>query len=238
MEHIDAAQAVLALHLLDALEQGADVLARDGAVHAVVVGRDAAGGGKAFLRPLQKRRRSLSLCDTVMRVAPEARSTSLMRAISSATSSACRRTRTQQDGGGIEVVAGVHEFSTAAVAGLSIISRPAGMMPAAITSATALPPFSTSSKLAMMTWASWGGDQPHGDLGHHRQHALGADQHRQQVEAGRVGASEPNSTTSPSMVTAHALVHGQSVLQAVHAARVLADVAADGAGDLRGGSGA
>ena len=40
--------------------------------------------------------------------------------------------------------------------GLSIISRPAGMMPAAITAATASPAFRTSSKLAMMQRASCG----------------------------------------------------------------------------------
>ncbi len=40
--------------------------------------------------------------------------------------------------------------------GLSIISRPAGMMPAAITAATASPALRTSSKLAMMQRASCG----------------------------------------------------------------------------------
>ena len=40
--------------------------------------------------------------------------------------------------------------------GLSIISSPAGMMPAAITAATASPALRTSSKLAMMQRASWG----------------------------------------------------------------------------------
>ncbi len=40
--------------------------------------------------------------------------------------------------------------------GLSIISSPAGMMPAAITAATASPAFRTSSKLAMMQRASSG----------------------------------------------------------------------------------
>jgi len=40
--------------------------------------------------------------------------------------------------------------------GLSIISRPAGMMPAAMTAATASPALRTSSKLAMMQRANWG----------------------------------------------------------------------------------
>ncbi len=43
--------------------------------------------------------------------------------------------------------------STAPVAFLSIISRPAGMMPAAMMSATARPAFSTSSNAAMATVA-------------------------------------------------------------------------------------
>ena len=40
--------------------------------------------------------------------------------------------------------------------GLSIISKPAGMMPAAITEATASPALRMSSKLAMMQRANWG----------------------------------------------------------------------------------
>ena len=40
--------------------------------------------------------------------------------------------------------------------GLSIISRPAGMMPWAMTAATASPALRTSSKLAMMQRASLG----------------------------------------------------------------------------------
>ncbi len=71
--------------------------------------------------------------------------------------------------------------------GLSIISSPAGMMPAAITAATASPALRTSSKLAMMQRASWGlGIELDGHLGHHGQHAFAADHGGQQVVAGRV----------------------------------------------------
>ena len=62
----------------------------------------------------------------------------MTRAISSATSSGVP-SDSQQDGLGIQVVTGLDEGFDAAVAGLSIISSPAGMMPAAMIAATASP---------------------------------------------------------------------------------------------------
>jgi hypothetical protein len=57
------------------------------------------------------------------------------------------------------------------------------MMPAAMTAATASPALRMSSKLAMMQRASLRlGHQLDGHLGRDRQHALAADQHRQQVQ--------------------------------------------------------
>ncbi len=63
----------------------------------------------------------------------------------------------QQDRRGVGSVAGVHELlDRERGAAWSIISRPAGMMPAAITLATAAPAFSTSSKAAITTCAHSG----------------------------------------------------------------------------------
>ena len=104
------------------------------------------------------------------------------------------------------------------------------------------PAFSTSSNAAMTTCARLRlRQQLDGHFGDHAEHALGADDEREQVVAGASSASPPSSIDSPSIVTAaHAqhVVHGEAVLQAVHAARVLGDVAADRAGDLTDGSGA
>ena len=77
------------------------------------------------------------------------------------------------------------------------------MMPAAMIAATALPPFTTSSKLAMMTCAVCGfgisltvisvtiANMPSLPISTASRSSPGAS-----------GASEPNSTTSPSIVTA------------------------------------
>ena len=60
VEDVGAAQSVFALHLLDAPQHPPDLAARDGAVHAVVVGRDAADRGKRRLAAAQNSRRSSS----------------------------------------------------------------------------------------------------------------------------------------------------------------------------------
>ncbi|MCY1351180.1 hypothetical protein D9M69_374390 [compost metagenome] len=80
------------------------------------------------------------------------------------------------------------------------------------------------------------GQQPDGDLDHHAEHALGAHEQRQQVEAGAVegvGAEGHALALDGDDLQAQHVVHGQAVLQAMHAAGVLRHVAADGAGDLR-----
>ncbi len=78
--------------------------------------------------------------------------------------------------------------------------------------------------------------QLHRDLGDDRQQALAAGDERQQIVAGRVErvAAELDDLAGDEH-RAHAahVVHGEPVLEAVHAARVLGDVAADRAGDLR-----
>lgn len=79
--------------------------------------------------------------------------------------------------------------------------------------------------------------QPDGDLHHHAEQPFGAGEQRQQVEAGAVQGAGPQAQALAFQghdVHLQQVVHGQAVLQAMHAAGVLRDVAADGAGDLRG----
>ena len=59
VEHIGGAQAVARLHLLHAQEHVADPLARDRAVHAVIVRRETSDGRERGL-PAQNRSRSSS----------------------------------------------------------------------------------------------------------------------------------------------------------------------------------
>ena len=75
------------------------------------------------------------------------------------------------------------------------------------------------------------------DFGHHTEHALGPDHGGHQVVAGRVQRLAAQHQLVPLdglHGDAEHVVHGQAVLQAVHAAGVLGDVAADAAGELRG----
>jgi hypothetical protein len=68
------------------------------------------------------------------------------------------------------------------------------------------------------------------------EHALGAGHQRQQVEPRRVqglGADLEQLAVDGDQLELQDVVHREPVLQAVHAAGVLGDVAADGAGDLR-----
>ncbi len=79
--------------------------------------------------------------------------------------------------------------------------------------------------------------QPDGDLHHHAEQPFGAGEQRQQVEAGAVQGAGPQAQALAFQghdVHLQQVVHGQAVLQAMHAAGVLRDIAADGAGDLRG----
>ena len=74
-----------------------------------------------------------------------------------------------------------------------------------------------------------------GHLGGHGQHALGADRDRQQVEARGVQRSATkfdHLALDGERAHAQHVVQGEAVLEAVHAAGVFGDVAADRAGNL------
>lgn len=77
----------------------------------------------------------------------------------------------------------------------------------------------------------------HGDLGDDAEQALRTDHEAEQVEAFRIemtAAEADDLATDQHHLDAEYVVGGQAVFQAVHAAGVLGDVAADRAGDLRG----
>ena len=84
------------------------------------------------------------------------------------------------------------------------------------------------------------GQQLDRHFGDDAEHAFGAAEQRQQVETWRVqgvAAEGHGLALDGKDVDLEQVVHGQAVLQAVHAAGVFGDVAADGAGDLRRGVG-
>ena len=121
----------------------------------------------------------------------------------------------------------------------SIISRPAGMMPAPMIAATAAPAFSTSSNAAsahLRASAASAASLTVISVMTASSPSRAGDE-REQVVAGRCRARRRRTRRrSPVIVhAAHAahVVHGEPVLEAMHAARVLGDVAADRAGDLR-----
>ncbi|MNI40337.1 hypothetical protein D3C73_945560 [compost metagenome] len=81
------------------------------------------------------------------------------------------------------------------------------------------------------------GNQLHGHFGDHAQHAFGADEDRQQIQAwriGRFGTQFNDVAIDRDSPHAQHVVHGQAVLQAVHAAGIFSHIATDGTGDLAG----
>ena len=132
--------------------------------------------------------RSASSALTARRVAPAASSTSIMRAISSLDlGRRCRRSRTAGSPRRRGRSRRGRSPRPRAVIGPSIISRPAGMMPAAMIAATASPALlhvveaghDAARRLRL-------GQQLHRDLDDHREHAFAADHEREQVEARRI----------------------------------------------------
>ena len=81
------------------------------------------------------------------------------------------------------------------------------------------------------------GQQLDRHLGDDAKHALGAGEQRQQVETRciqGIAAEGHELAFDGEDVDLEQVMHGQAVLQAVHATGIFGDVAADGAGDLRG----
>ena len=81
---------------------------------------------------------------------------------------------------------------------------------------------------------------PHGDLGHDAKHSLRADDKSEKIVARLVemAAAEPDDLAGHQHhLAAQDIVGGEAVFETMHAARIFRDIAADRAGDLRGGIG-
>ena len=230
------------LHLGDGVQHLGQALARDGAVHAVVVGRDAAD--RRERRPCARPRSAAArprTPETRSSVAPLPSSTARIAAISSATSVGGAVGFAQQDRLGIQVVAGldegldrgggrlVHHLEAGRddAGGDDGGHRIAGLLHVVEAGHDHLCHLGLGRELDR-------------DLGDDGEQALGAGHQRQQVVARRIeGVVAELDHLAGHGHAAHAqhVVHGQAVLEAMHAARVLGDIAADGAGDLRAGVG-
>jgi len=241
MEHVGAPQPVLLLHLLDRQQDVRQPLARDGRVHAHVVGADAAGGG-----------------ERVLAAAPEPQALGLVPAHGDG-GGACVAQHlahaadlffdflrhaialAQQDGFGREVVSGMdevldrrrHRLVHHLQAGRDDAVRDDRGHRVAGFAQVVEAGHDAARQLGL-------GHQLHGDFGGHGEHALAAHQHAEQVVARRIerlAADLHRLALRGEAAHLQHVVEREPVLQAVHAARVLGHVAADGAGDLAGGIG-
>ena len=157
VEDVRAAQPVLLRQLLDPPQHRAERLARNRAVHAVVIGRDAADRRKRRLaaRPQQQ---PLAL---VLRHADPGRARLAQHAgdLRHVRGDFLRRAvgLDEQHRRGVERIARRGRTPRPrASRSRSIISSPAGTMPAPMTAATAAPAAPTSSKAASATCAACG----------------------------------------------------------------------------------
>ena len=125
-------------------------------------------------------------------------------------------------------VAGATAASTASIVSASIISIAAGRIPAAITCETASPAASVDGEAGEQRPHRLGRPQhAHDDPDRDPERALGADEHAEQVGALVVARERDELAVGEHDVGGEHVVDGEAVLEAVGAARVLGDVAAD-----------
>ena len=114
-------------------------------------------------------------------------------------------------------------------------------MPAAITPATQAPADSLEFESNQQRSGRFRcPENPHGDLGHDAEHSLRADDKREEIVARliKMAAAEPDDLAGHQHhLAAQDIVGGEAVFETMHAARIFRDIAADRAGDLRGGIG-
>ncbi len=114
------------------------------------------------------------------------------------------------------------------------------MIPAPMMRPTQAPASPASGKPIRMARAFRLLQDPHRDLGDDAEQPLGADEDPEQVIAAGIEmlAAQPDHIAIHQHdLAAEHVVRGQSVFEAVHPAGILRHIAADGAGDLRGGIG-
>ncbi len=238
VEHVHAAQRVFLFHLFDRAQHAAEMLARNRAVHAVVVGRDAAGGRKrVFASRPEAQALGFRLRDDALR-----RTGGLEHALDLGDLLGDFLGRAvafrEQDRFGAEVVAGAHKR----LDGLRRLAvhhlepgrndarrddrrdRIAGLHHIVERSHHDLRDFGLRNQFEC-------------HFGDDYQQTFRADREGEQIEAGRVerrAAEDDFFAVDRVAAQAEHVVHGEPVFEAVHAARIFRDVAADRAGDLRG----
>ena len=124
------------------------------------------------------------------------------------------------------------------MAGLSIISMPPGMMPAPITLLDAFAGVFRAGEADQQSARGLGLFQDaDGDFGDDAEKAFGAGDDAEQIIAAGIqmlAADADDLAGDQHHFQAEQVVGGHAVFQAMHAAGILRDIAADGAGDLRG----
>jgi hypothetical protein len=237
VKDVGAAQAILGFHAGDRAQHLGQALARNRAVHAQVVGRDAADGREGRLAPGPE----AQAFGLVARDADAAGAGALedtADALDFLGDFARRAVRfAEQDGGGVHVVTGFRERLDGADRRLVHHLQPGGNNAGGD---------DRGDRVAGFRHVVERGDddlrelglrrQFDRDLGDHREHAFRAVHQRQEVVAGRVRRARSDlERFAGGRQRAHGehVMHGQAVLQAMHAARVFGDVAAQRAGDLR-----
>ena len=125
------------------------------------------------------------------------------------------------------------------MAGRSIISMPPGMMPAEMISATQFPGILAGGKAHQNDPRRFRFlQEPHRHLGDHPEQAFRAGEHAEQIQPVTVQmlAAKPDDLAGDQHhFKAKDIVGGEAVFQAMHPAGIFRHIAANGAGDLRGG---
>jgi len=237
MEHVGHAQAIFLAQFTDALEHPWQLAPRDGAVHAVVVRGNPPHRREGILAPGPE-------AHTLGFVAGQAHftGTGLLEHVGHPRAVILdvgfdTIQLAQEDGGRVHRVAGVDEILRGAdrqvVHHLQATGDDAGGDDLGHGAAGVLDAIEAGQQNSRHLGF---GQQFDGHFGNDAEHALGAGEQRQQVEARAVegvAAQGQAFALDGEDFDLEQVVHGQSVLQAVHATGVFGDVAADRAGDLR-----
>ena len=238
MEYVGALQVELFRQFVDALEYVRQLFLRDGAVHAVVIRHDASHGGKCRLAP-----------------GPELEPLGFI-AGSTDLGSACFRhdfpdTRdlvgdffrgsvgfAQQDGRRVERIAGMHELLDGC-GGFLVHHLQSGGDDAradyVCDSPTGLDDVVERGEDDLGLFGF--GQELDRDFSHHAEHAFRTRDQRQKIVARRIqpfAADFEQFAFDGDEADLQNVVHRQAVFQAMHAAGILRDVAADRTGDLAG----
>ena len=238
VKNVHAAQPVALLHLPDRFEHLTDVFARNGAIHAVVVRREPAGSREGILaagpeqQPLGLRARDAQ-CPGA---GGAQHGLDFLHLFAHLLRRAIRFH--QQDGCCLEVIARVHEgldgSARLAVHHLERGRDDSGGDDGGDCIAGALH-VGEGGHDELGTRRSR--NELHGHLGDDQQQSLRADGEGKQIQPRAVGSEaaelDARAVHRVAAKPEH-VVEGEPVLEAMHAAGVLCDIAADRAGDLRG----